>query len=697
MPEDTRQPEALSPDIQDIMRALVSAIRAVKLYPPNNPVYSRSVRKSHAMLERFLAMEPSLSVGVQKGSFTCQRAALGKEVEVNRSIARDMFAKGVREIVISEGVTEEELFVLFRAFALSAEEMAVKNGIASILWEKGATHIKVTEADLEEVITTGTEGGWEDKTPGERSLRDRASLAEKAEAASAGRTLVLGDLMTDPAGFAAGMVELARQTLSESESLEDRLYALYQEAGQKLQVEQPDRKESLFEGLAKSVLSLEPSRRDGFIAGKLYADLDSEIVSERKIELDEQAPNQVHELVTGRYSTTWTVLEVSELLKKATLKKAESASPPPAFPAPEAVPLPGDLADMAKELAVYTEEEMEAIKTMSEEGMESDIIEASVRTLIHLLSLVKDPLRPAPTNTDVELFSRIIHQLEDLLVYLLKNKDYRLASVVTQAFHMPVDPAFKPRMAEALKKTTSRNAIAAMIADMRKNPRGSPEYEAARAYLATVEREATNVLLELLAEEPDRTTRLFILELAKELGKNQIMLLGERLSDDRWYYVRNIVSILGETKTDQAIAFLRKAADHRNVRIRQEVVKGLLSIGGKKAASVLIKFIRDRDASLRMTAIQGIGELSGIGAEEEESFLEFLAELPLNARNRDLTLAAIAAIGRVGSPRAAAFLKRYDRIRWWRSRKLQETLRDAAQQSAEEIMRRTGDGGSSRG
>jgi HEAT repeat protein len=522
-------------------------------------------------------------------------------------------------------------------------------------------------------------------------------LAEKAEAASAGRTLVLGDLMTDPAGFAAGMVELARQTLSESESLEDRLYALYQEAGQKLQVEQPDRKESLFEGLAKSVLSLEPSRRDGFIAGKLYADLDSEIVSERKIELDEQAPNQVHELVTGRYSTTWTVLEVSELLKKATLKKAESASPPPAFPAPEAVPLPGDLADMAKELAVYTEEEMEAIKTMSEEGMESDIIEASVRTLIHLLSLVKDPLRPAPTNTDVELFSRIIHQLEDLLVYLLKNKDYRLASVVTQAFHMPVDPAFKPRMAEALKKTTSRNAIAAMIADMRKNPRGSPEYEAARAYLATVEREATNVLLELLAEEPDRTTRLFILELAKELGKNQIMLLGERLSDDRWYYVRNIVSILGETKTDQAIAFLRKAADHRNVRIRQEVVKGLLSIGGKKAASVLIKFIRDRDASLRMTAIQGIGELSGIGAEEEESFLEFLAELPLNARNRDLTLAAIAAIGRVGSPRAAAFLKRYDRIRWWRSRKLQETLRDAAQQSAEEIMRRTGDGGSSRG
>ncbi len=29
------------------MRTLVSAIRAVKLYPPNNPVYSQSVKKSH--------------------------------------------------------------------------------------------------------------------------------------------------------------------------------------------------------------------------------------------------------------------------------------------------------------------------------------------------------------------------------------------------------------------------------------------------------------------------------------------------------------------------------------------------------------------------------------------------------------------------------------------------------------------------
>ena len=45
-----------------------------------------------------------------------------------------------------------------------------------------------------------------------------------------------------------------------------------------------------------------------------------------------------------------------------------------------------------------------------------------------------------------------------MLSYLQKKKDYDLAAVIIKAFHIAVDPIFKPRMTEALKKTASKSA-----------------------------------------------------------------------------------------------------------------------------------------------------------------------------------------------------------------------------------------------
>ena len=164
MQKDIEQEELLTPEVQDVMRALVSAFRTVKIYPPNNPVYSQSIKKSFELLDHFLTTAQDYTLGVQKTNFTYRRTPVGKEAQLNRAIAQDLFAKGIREIVISAGVTEAELLELCRALALSSEDMAMKNGISSILWEKGAAHIKVAEAGLDEIITTKMSMGLMDKT-----------------------------------------------------------------------------------------------------------------------------------------------------------------------------------------------------------------------------------------------------------------------------------------------------------------------------------------------------------------------------------------------------------------------------------------------------------------------------------------------------------------------------------------------------
>jgi hypothetical protein len=474
MQEEAKTSETLSSEAQEVMRSLVSAIRAVKLYPSNNPVYSQSVKKSHEALDRFLRNTPQYQVGVQKTNFTNVHTPVGKDTQVNKPIAQDLFAKGIREVVFSAGVTEEELLYLFQALSLSAEEQAMKSGISSILWEKNATHIKVIEAGLDEVITTETDGDREAKT-GAPASGPGPSTAKK-EATPSGRVLVLGDVTTDPAGFGAGMVELAKQTRSERESVEDRLYTLYLETGRAIREKHPDRSDALFEGLAQSALSLDPPLRDGLVAGKLYKDLDAETMNEQKAGLEEQVPNELHEILTGRFSNAWNVKQVATLLKKSSAKKKERPAPPSSPVAFEVAPIPQDLSEIAREMAEYTPEEMDVLKTMGEVGMEPDIIEAAVRTLIFLLPLVNNPLHSEPKEKEISIFSGIVRQLEDMQGYLLKQKDYDLAALIVRAFRMPVDPAFQPRLAEAIKKSASKSVIAATIIDLRNHPGDSPEY-----------------------------------------------------------------------------------------------------------------------------------------------------------------------------------------------------------------------------
>jgi HEAT repeat protein len=297
----------------------------------------------------------------------------------------------------------------------------------------------------------------------------------------------------------------------------------------------------------------------------------------------------------------------------------------------------------------------------------------------------------------VALFSGVVHQLEDLLIYLLKKKDFDFAGQIIEAFHRPVEPAFRPRMMEALKKTAPRNIIVLAIEDLRKQPKESAAYQSAYAYVSTLSAQAVDIILELLATEEDKTKRIFLLELVKDIGRDQIALLGERLSDGRWYFVRNIVTLLGESKSDQAIAMLRKAADHEHIRIREEVIRSLVSIGGKKAAAVMAKFLRDKDDAIQMAAIRAFSELPGLVAEETTPLLTFLEDRPITRKDHELTLQAIRSLGMVGGRDAAVFLKRYEQRRWWKSRKLQRELKDAALLAMAGITERGKHGGREKG
>src|SRR5271169_5796867 len=109
MSEDTKQSETLSPEVQDVMRNLIMAMRAVKLYPSNNPIYSQAVKKAYEVLARFLETTSEFNIGILKTSFTYMQTPISKDAQLNRAIAHDLFTKGVRDITFCGGVSAKEM------------------------------------------------------------------------------------------------------------------------------------------------------------------------------------------------------------------------------------------------------------------------------------------------------------------------------------------------------------------------------------------------------------------------------------------------------------------------------------------------------------------------------------------------------------------------------------------------------------
>jgi hypothetical protein len=696
MAEEARQQETLSPEIQEAMRSMVAAIRAVKIYPRNNPVYEQSVKKSFLALERCLQGGDPYPMGVQKTYFLYDQVPVGKDTQMNKAVAQDLFAKGIRQIVFFSGITEDELFSLLRALALSSEEMAMRSGIVSILWEKGATHIHVTEAELDEVIVTHADDAAIQKTLAEAPHISLPPEEAAKEFVLSDRTLVLGDIVGDPKSFGASMIELAQQTVGEGETVEDRLHALYREAGKKIEEQHPDQSEALFQGLAQSVLEMEPHYRDNLINAKLYADLDADSAQGVRDEMQAEVPHHLHEIMTGRFNKEWTVQQVAILLKKsAELKSPTQPAVHPSQVVPE--PIPADIEAIAHELSEYTAAEMEDLRIIGESGMESDILEATVRTLLFLLPLAQNPHRNASPVKDAELFNGIVHQLENVLGYLLSLKDYRLARIIMRTLRdIPAPPEYLPRLREAYQKASSRENIVMFLGEMRANPKSSERYQEAYALLELFAEEATPVLLEFLASEQDRTMRFFLLELIKDLGKGQLAVIATGLTDRRWFVVRNVVIILAETGTEQALPFLEKVQDHKNEHIREEVIKALVSIGGKRAAGMLCRYLKDRDLDIQMLALRSLGVIRGAGTDEAQRMMEYLEHRRIS-KNRDdneFITEGIRMLGRIGKQDSIVFLERYERIRWWKARQPQEAVRVVARAAIEEISRRLGhDGG----
>lgn len=677
-------------DVQNVIRALISSMRATRLYPENNPVHQQAIQRSFELLSHYLQTSADLTIGVHKTDFLFQSQATSRGVQLYKGISSDLFSKGVREITLKRGITKDELRKFYAILAIPIEEMRQRNSIRSLAWEQGLAHVAVQEAELSEVVLDDS-SAWKEsqgRSAGVFTLEElRKSIAERAIDLF-GKKVMLTDLIADPGRFGAMMIDIANQSGTAKSLRDNRLFDLYRDVGRQIMHTSFEERQPLFDALAESILGMDPTCKDALVAGKLYHGIDAETVMKQQPEAFPELPGDLHELLSARFSRAWTVPQVASLLEKAAMMQFE-----PAAAEMERSVQTDVLASLAREMAEYTPEEMESLRTLGVYTGDDAVIESVVKTLIHILPHVKNPFVTLPRDKSLNLFSGVVGHLEEMLGILIEKKKFTLALMVLRAFRTSVDPLFQPRLLDAVRRAGDRRIIARLVDHVRSAPKDAPDVQAISSFLMLLDREVTPLLLEMLAEEQDRSLRNLLIRILKELGKTQLALLGERLSDERWYFVRNIVIILGESRREEVVAYLEKVAGHRNFHIRQEVVRALLTIKGERSVRLLTKFLADPDIDIRFMAVRGLGMSLGSGAREEQALIGFLKGKPFRRPSVELRVEAITSLGKVGGASASAFLGRFTTVRWWKAKRTQLALKAAADRARADIMRRIGNAG----
>src|SRR5208283_2137572 len=110
-------------------------------------------------------------------------------------------------------------------------------------------------------------------------------------------------------------------------------------------------------------------------------------------------------------------------------------------------------------------------------------------------------------------------------------------------------------------------------------------------------------MLDRLAEEESLSLRRFYIDRIIECGPPAIDLIGARLKDGRWYFVRNLALILSSIGSRAVIPLLGRLQRHEHPKVRQEVLKALLDLKDAGGLQMLADDLSSRDRDVRMAAI----------------------------------------------------------------------------------------------
>lgn len=190
---------------------------------------------------------------------------------------------------------------------------------------------------------------------------------------------------------------------------------------------------------------------------------------------------------------------------------------------------------------------------------------------------------------------------------------------------------------------------------------------------------AIDTILNKLTSSNDIKERRFIINLVTKLGQQAFERVIYFLDDERWYVVRNMLTILGFAGQEKYLNEISKLMDHPDMRVRKELVKTFSRIPGKDSLRYLREMLKKEGDEVKQLVIFSLGIL-----KDESSLPDIINELNQN-NNLTIKREALLAIGRIGNNTAFNILKDFATRRTFFNKATNKILRLNAIDSLSEI------------
>src|SRR5258705_1987 len=127
--------------LRDLMRILVRALKAKRMYPANNPQLQRILAEATIAMGETLEAVGDLHLTVQQYDLLFLGQSIYNNPSRKESLAFRFAKDGITEMVFQEGLPSEELESFLAVMAHAMEQSSLEDDLVTLLWEQEFSHI----------------------------------------------------------------------------------------------------------------------------------------------------------------------------------------------------------------------------------------------------------------------------------------------------------------------------------------------------------------------------------------------------------------------------------------------------------------------------------------------------------------------------------------------------------------------------
>ncbi len=689
MTSDASNAPKVPPIIQRFVKQLVVTHKAVVLYPPSSSIPTENAASTVATLRGILQSRHEMRLAVAKEGLVFEGLPVFPGDATYGAFARELYGRNLAEVRFHSGTTDKDVLALLALLAVSPEDIDAAGGFEARLWEQGVGGITVTEASVKIVDAPSPKNAPRERRqppPGEPWPPTSQRIEELLVGAYGGRPRdqrLLARAIEDPDLVSTYLRETAagRGEMPEDAWMSVQLSSLARAVHNEL----PEDQQHLFRALAEAVMGLDAQARQALLRDRLIADAryDEGLAGVlREIGIDEVCRVLAEGLAEDEASqeglsralrnlaligladrdevtrSAGSAMRAAGVAEGAVTSVLAGASPSrievketrrPSEQEPlERVLRLVDLAPTGSQKEVSEDNQVKALRAEARRGITDGDVSAALVTLVAVDS------RP-------QQFATTMSMLEDVLEILLERGDYEDAadgaeglSAALQGEELPEEQS--QRIAGALEAMARPAQMRAITKALRMFPKGSWEHEACMRLLEVLGGHAMRPLLEVLADEPDMSARKALVELVAGMAAEHLQELGAALGDSRWYFVRNVVSILGSTRQSSALPYVERTLRHPDARVRRETIRSAAGIADRRSHELLTAALYDDDGQNVQLAARYLGALD-VGGRTVKALEEVARGEGRGNRDIGSRVEAIEALGSLRAVGAQGTLK----------------------------------------